>query len=101
MDGAVPASNEESEMSTTQFQVPTVDSHWADSRETHIAVATAIHAISSHGRTAELIWAEPTPAEWDAVTQAVENYVASGDFAAEPSGRYAWGCEAITLEDAE
>ena len=45
-------------MSPTQYALPTVDATWAASRETHIAVATAIHAISGPGRTPEQILQE-------------------------------------------
>ena len=84
-------------MSPTQYALPTVDATWAASRETHIAVATAIHAISGPGRTPEQIWEDPTQAEWDHVCVAVENYVASGAFRAEADGRYPWGGETVTL----
>lgn len=70
---------------------------WADSHETHLAVATAIHAIAGADRSPEAIWEGPTAAEWDNVTMAVEEYVAQGDFAAEDDGRYPWGAEAIDL----
>lgn len=86
-------------MTTTQFATPAVAAEWASSRETHIAVATAIHAIADSKRTADVIWEDPTPAEWDQVTMAVQNYVESGVFAAEDDGRYAWGVESITLAD--
>lgn len=60
-----------------------------------MAVATAIHAIADASRSPEQIWSEPTPAEWDHVTMAVENYVQSGAFPASDDGRYPWGCEAV------
>lgn len=82
---------------TTQYAVPAVAANWADSRETHMAVATAIHAIADDKRSAEIIWEDPTPAEWDHVTMAVENYVASGVFSAEDDGRYQWGQECVVL----
>ncbi|GEM_PF-1349102 len=81
-----------------QYPVPTIDGAWAASRETHIAVATAIHAISDSSRSADDIWAEPTAAEWDHVCMAVENYVSAGAFAAEDDGRYPWGAEAVVLK---
>lgn len=84
-------------MTATQYATPKVAAEWADSRETHMAVATAIHAIASGNRTAESIWADPTPAEWDHVTMAVQNYVESGVFPAEDDGRYNWGQEAVTF----
>lgn len=84
-------------MTTTQYATPAVPAQWADSRETHMAVATAIHALADDKRTAEAIWADPTPAEWDHVTMAVQNYVEAGAFPAEDDGRYNWGEEAITI----
>lgn len=84
-------------MSQVQFATPKVSAEWAAARETHIAVATAIHAIADDKRSAEAIWEEPTPAEWDHVTMAVQNYIDNGVFRAEDDGRYNWGQEAITL----
>lgn len=86
-------------MTELQYATPNVPAEWADSRETHIAVATAIHAISGPGRSAETIWAAPTAAEWDHVCVAVKNYVDAGVFVAEDDGRYAWGCETVVLQD--
>lgn len=85
---------------TTDLQYPTpdVDREWANTRETHPAVAMAIHALSGRRRTPEVIWDNPTPAEWDNVAVAVKHYVATGVFDAEPNGRYPWGCTAITID---
>ena len=80
------------------YQTPSVSADWAATRETHLAVAMAIHAIASHNRTPEKIWEEPTRNEWDHVAMAVEEYVTHGDFEAEEDGRYAWGLENITLK---
>jgi len=85
-------------MTELQFAAPNVPAEWADSRETHIAVATAIHAISGPGRSAEKIWAAPTREEWDGVCMAVENYVDFGLFAAENDNRYAWGEAFVVLQ---
>ena len=85
-------------MNELQYATPAVAAQWANSRETHIAVATAIHGISGPGRSPEDIWENPTQAEWDHVCMAVENYVNAGVFAAEDDGRYAWGCEAVVLQ---
>lgn len=71
---------------------------WAESRETHPAVAMAIHAIADERRTAEAIWEAPTSAEWDHVAMAVENYLIHGDFEPEADGRYPWGLEAVVVE---
>jgi len=65
-------------------------SMWASSRETHPAVATAIHAIADSSRAPEAIWADPTAAELDHVKMAVEEYVRLGDYPFEPDG-YCWG----------
>lgn len=73
------------------YERPTVDAAWADSRNTHIAVATAIHAIASADRTPEQIWESPTQAESDHIKMAVQEYVMQGDFAADEENRYAWG----------
>ncbi len=81
-----------------QYPAPQIDRAWADSRETHIAVATAIHALRSDDRTPEMIWEDPTSAEWDQVCMAVENYVGAGVFLAEADGRYPWGCETVVLD---
>jgi len=77
---------------------PTIDQQWALSRETHEAVATAIHAIADSRRSAQTIWEAPTQAELDQVTMAVEEYIRHGDFSAEPDGRYQWGFETIRLD---
>ena len=47
------------------YQTPTVAPGWAERRETHPAVAMAIHAIADDRRSAEAIWEDPTKAEWD------------------------------------
>jgi hypothetical protein len=79
------------------YNVPRVSFDWANSRNTHIAVATAIHAIASTGRTPEQIWLAPTAEEWDHVTMAVGEYIANGDFKASYDYCYPWGEETITL----
>ena len=88
-------------MTTSQYKTPTVVADWADSRATHIAVATAIHAIGDNRRSAQAIWEDPTPAEWDHVVMAVENYVSTGVFPASDDGCYAWGEEEVHLAVAE
>lgn len=79
------------------YAAPNVSRDWASSRETHMAVAVAIHAISDKSRSAQAIWEAPTPAEWDHITMAVQEYVEAGDFQPEPDGRYSWGMETIKL----
>lgn len=71
--------------------VPQVDQEWARSRQTHPAVAAAIHAIADGVRTPETICENPTEAEKDKVRTTVDEYIRNGDFPAEPGGRYAWG----------
>lgn len=88
-------------MTSRNYEVPAVGASWAATRETHMAVATAIHAIADKSRSPEAIWEAPTPAEWDHVKMAVEEYVAHGDFTAEDDGRYPWGLETIKIEIAE
>jgi hypothetical protein len=80
-----------------QYSTPTVAAEWAGSRETHPAVAMAIHAIADGARTPEAIWEAPTAADWDNVAMAVQNYVDAGVVDAEDDGRYPWGAETIEL----
>ena len=86
-----------SNIMSLQYSAPSISAQWANERETHIAVATAIHAIASGARTPEVIWDNPTNAECDHVAMAVENYVDNGVFSAEPDGRYAWGQESVVI----
>jgi len=79
------------------YKTPTVAPEWANSRETDMAVAVAIHAIADSRRSAEAIWEAPTPAEWDHVTMVVEEYVSHGDFDWEP--RFCWGAGAIEIAE--
>jgi hypothetical protein len=81
---------------TAQYKTPTVPAEWSNSRETHAAVAMAIHAIATSTRSPEAIWDAPTRAEWEHVEMAVENYVSNGIYPAEPDGRYQWGAETVT-----
>ena len=74
---------------------PHVDQRWHETRDTHPAVAMAIHAISSSKRSPEGIWEAPTAAEWDHVKIAVDEYITHGDFEPADDG-YAWGLESIT-----
>ena len=83
--------------SALQFAVPQISATWAASRETHLAVATAIHAVSSDSRTPEMIWEDPTQNEFQNVEMAVQNYIEAGEFPAEDDGRYAWGEESIII----
>lgn len=79
------------------YTVPHIDTAWADSRQTHRAVATAIHAIADSTRSAQDIWEAPTPAEWDHVSMAIEEYVRNGSFPPEEDGRYPWGQAILVL----
>lgn len=79
---------------TRMYDSPAIDSQWAHCRNTHHAVATAIHAIASGDRTPDAIWEAPTAAEWDHVHMAVEDYVLHGDYAYSARG-YQWGEEAV------
>ena len=80
-----------------QYNVTSTSAQWVNERETHIAVATAIHAIASGARTPEVIWDDPTDAECDQVAGAIEDYVANGVFSAEPDGRYPWGQDSVVI----
>ena len=80
-----------------QYNAPAISAQWANERETHIAVATAIHAIADNRRTPEVIWDDPTDAECDQVARAIEDYVANGVFSAEPDGRYPWGQDSVVI----
>jgi hypothetical protein len=75
---------------------PTVDPQWATARETHPAVAAAIHAIADSKRSPEAIWEAPTLAEFEHVRTAVHEYVSLGAYEFDPAG-YAWGQETVTL----
>lgn len=79
------------------YETQSVSQVWANTHETHPAVAAAIHAIADSKRTAEMIWEAPTAAEWDHVAMAVEEYLTHGDFAREDDGRYAWGQEVVNV----
>lgn len=68
---------------------------WASSRETDRAVALAIHAIADESRSADAIWEDPTPAEWDHVRVAVQEYVEHGDYS--PKDEYHWGEERFSV----
>ena len=80
------------------YENPNINSNWAGSRETHIAVATAIHAIADKIRTPEAIWEAPTPAEWNHVEMAVAEYIAHGDFEPKQDCRYFWGQETVFVK---
>jgi len=69
---------------------------WAASRETSEVVAHAIHAIAGKNRAPESIWAAPTPAEWDHVQMAVENYIDNGLY--ESQDVYYWGEESFSID---
>lgn len=84
-------------MANRNYATPTVDTTWGDSRETCQPVAVAIHAIADSSRTAEAIWEDPTQAEWDRVTMAVQEYIGHGDFDAAADGRYPWGQETVEI----
>lgn len=79
------------------YTAPHVSDDWASTRETSMAVAVAIHAIADSNRSADMIWETPTPAEWDHVTMAVEEYVTNGDFWWQP--KFFWGEESISVPE--
>jgi len=73
----------------TQYNTPSVPTYWSDSRNTHPAVAMAIHAIADSSRPADDIWEEPTIAEFDHVIMAVGHYVDRGIF--NQMNQFWWG----------
>ena len=77
---------------TRQYKTPSVNQDWAQSRSTDMAIAVAIHAISTDDRSPEAIWDAPIGGEYEQVLAAVAEYVANGDFS---SGPFYWGDEHI------
>lgn len=84
-------------MTTLRFETTHVPAEWAYTRETHPAVAMAIHVIADTHRSPERIWEAPTPTERDRVTAAIQNYLDCGVFEPEPDGLYEWGSEVIRI----
>jgi hypothetical protein len=74
-----------------------VSLEWSGQHRTHIAVATAIHAIADQSRDAEAIWRHPTRAERDHVATLVADYLAHGAFPRSPDNKYAWGAQPIEI----
>jgi len=74
-----------------------VPAGWAAAKQTHPAVAMAIHAISSPMRSAEAIWDLPTSAECEEVKRRVQAYISEGAFPADPDGIYEWGLNLLVL----
>ncbi len=74
---------------------------WADAAQTDIPVAAAIHAIADSKRSADAIWKDPTAAEVDQITMAVQEYREHGDFDIADermdAGHYLWGEEKIYI----
>lgn len=71
---------------------------WASSAETSLAVAAAIHAVADSTRSPDAIWRDPTAAEVDHITMAVQEYREHGDFEpviGEDDGHYKWGEETV------
>ena len=85
-------------MANRNYNHVCVDQQWWISRETHPAVAAAIHAISDYRRGPQAIWESPTGTEFEHVLMAVEEYVAIGLYQPEEDGRYAWGLDAVVIE---
>lgn len=80
------------------YNTPKVTPKWAADRETDMVVATAIHAIADGNRPAHDIWETPTPAEYDHVVLAIQEYISHGDFALDPSG-YQWGQHIVPIDN--
>jgi len=79
------------------YRFPSVESDWCERRETHPAVAAAIHAIADNGRNPHAIWAHPTAAELNHVSKAIEEYVRCGLVEPAPRGLYLWGCDIVIV----
>lgn len=77
------------------YLTPTIDPQWADSRNTDLEVAIAIHAIADPDRSANDIWEAPTNAEWDHVIMAITEYVAHGDT---DQREFNWGQESFNID---
>lgn len=71
---------------------------WADTRETDLVVAVAIHAVADDRRSPEAIWEDPTPNENGHVAIAVEEYLVHGDYDRSADGRYCWGQSHVSWE---
>lgn len=89
------------DLTNLNYTTPHVPTGWAASRETHDAVAMAIHAISSDERTPQAIFENPTDVEYDTVQSAVAGYTQAGIFDAVPQGQYDWGEGMIVIATAE
>jgi hypothetical protein len=68
-----------------------VSSEWSTRHHTHMAVASAIHAIADQSRDAEEIWEHPTESERGDVVMLVADYLAHGAFSRTRDNKYAWG----------
>lgn len=79
------------------YSHPAVSPEWAERHDTHMAVATAIHAIADQNRSVEEIWQHPTPAERNHVAALVASYLEHGAFSPTADHKYAWGAEAIAI----
>ncbi len=71
---------------------------WYQSRNTHPAVAAAIHVVAGEvGKTPEQLWEEPTTTEFDSVRAILNELIELGDLEPEPDGKYAWGNDTVDL----
>lgn len=67
------------------------DPRWAESRETHPAVAQAIHNLATPERSADAIWDDATAREIESVEAGVRSLISAGFTAVEADGQYHWG----------
>ena len=81
-------------MANRNYNSPSVSPEWASSHATAMVVAVSIHAIADAKRSAQDIWAAPTPAEWQHVEMAIEEKIKHGDYPHDEDG-YSWGDEII------
>ena len=74
---------------------------WAESHNTDLAVAVAIHAISepTTGRTPDEIWESPKRSEYDHICMAINEYLICGDFDYPVDGYFWWGEAQIHISD--
>jgi hypothetical protein len=84
---------------TLKYPTPAVPPGWAESRQTHPAIAMAIHAISDSRRTPEAIWESRTEDEIEDVRDAVSSYLDDAVFQEEEDGRFSWGVAIMFIKN--
>jgi hypothetical protein len=69
----------------------TVPAGWAEERDTHPAIARAIHEIATADRTPQQIWERPTEDEDLEISAALYGYLKRGEFPRTTDNTYSWG----------